>query len=161
MAERFCMNTVLPWRKDCVEEIQEMTGAKLMSARRGTCNLPSNEKPTVIVTNCPAIAFTLRVSAKTRLLNKRYPEHLERNEHKSIEDLHEDVSCGMQLQQKWSRQHKYLLASVNVKNPQANFNDLEDSVPLEESNDDLLDQAWDDHAGESLDEKKGQGSQAA
>ena len=47
----------LPWRKDCVEEIQEMTGAKLMSVRRGSCNLPSNEKPTVMVTNCPAITF--------------------------------------------------------------------------------------------------------
>ena len=43
----------LPWRKDCVEEIQEMTGAKLMSVRRGNCNLPSNEKPAVMVTNCP------------------------------------------------------------------------------------------------------------
>ena len=120
----------LTWRKDCVEEIQEMTGAKLMSVRRGNCNLPSNEKPTVMVTNCPAIAFTLRVSAKARLLNKRYSEHLERNEHKSIEDLHEDMSCGIRLQHKWSRQHKYLLASVDVKNPQANFNDLENSVLL-------------------------------
>ena len=55
-----------------------MTGAKLMSVSRGNCNPPSNEKPTVMVTNCPAIAFTLRVSAKARLLNKRYPEHLER-----------------------------------------------------------------------------------
>ena len=132
----------LPWRKDCVEEIQEMTGAKLMSVRRGNCNLPSNEKPTVMVTNCPAIAFTLRVSAKARLLNKRYSEHLERNEHNSIDDLHEDISCGIRLQHKWSRQHKYLLASVDVKNPQANFNDLENSVPPEESNDELLDQAW-------------------
>ena len=35
-----------------------------------------------------------------------------------------------------------------------NFNDLESSVPPEESNDDLLDQAWNDHAGESLDAKK-------
>ena len=143
-----------PWRKDCVEEIQQMTGAKLMSVSRGNCNPPSKEKPTVMVTNCPAIAFTLRVPAKARLLNNRYPEHLERNEHKSIEDLHEDVSCRMYLQHKWSRQHKYLLASVDVKNPQANFNDLENSVPPEESNDDLLDQAWDDHTGESSDAKK-------
>ena len=60
----------------------------------------------------------------------------------------------MQFQHKWSRQHKYLLASVDVKNPQVNFNDLENSVPLEESNDDLLDQAWDDHTGESSDVKK-------
>ena len=60
----------------------------------------------------------------------------------------------MQLQHKWSRQHKYLLASVDVKNPQANFNDLENSVPRGETNDDLLDQAWDDHTGESLDAKK-------
>ena len=60
----------------------------------------------------------------------------------------------MQLQHKWSRQHKYLLASVDVKNPQANFNDLENSVPPEESNDELLDQAWDDHPEESLDAKK-------
>ena len=50
-----------------------------------------NEKPTVMVTNCPAIAFTLRVSAKARLLNKRYPEHLERNEHKRSEALCEDI----------------------------------------------------------------------
>ena len=77
----------LPWRKDCVEETQEMTGAKLMSVSRGNCNLSSSEKPTVMVTNCPAIAFTLRVSAKARLLNKRRSKHLERNEHKSVEDL--------------------------------------------------------------------------
>ena len=31
----------LPWRKDCVEEIQEMTGAKLMSVSQGSCSLPS------------------------------------------------------------------------------------------------------------------------
>ena len=80
---------------------------------------------------------------------------------KSIEDSHEDTSCGMQLQQKWCRQHKNLLASVGVKNPQANLNDLEKSVPPEESNDDLLDQAWDDHTGESLDSEEGQGSHAA
>ena len=41
----------LPWRKDCVEEIQEMTGAKLMSVSRGNCNPPSNEKPAGMVTN--------------------------------------------------------------------------------------------------------------
>ena len=153
----------LPSRKDCVEEIQEMTGAKLMSVSQGSCSLPSirrernvelNEKSTMMVTNCPAIAFTLRVSAEARFLNKRYPEHLERNEHKSIEDLREDISCGIQLQHKWSRQHKNLLASVDVKNPHANFGDVENSVPPEESNDDLLDQAWDGHAGESLDAKK-------
>ena len=92
-----------------------------------------------MVTNCPAIAFTLRVSAKARFLNKKCPEHLERIEHKNIEDLHEDISCGTQLPHKWSRQHKYFLASVDVKNPQANFNDLENSIPPEESNDDMLD----------------------
>ena len=54
----------------------------------------------------------------------------------------------MQLQHKWSRQHKYLLASVDVKNQQANFNVLESSIPLEELKDDLVDQAWDDHTGE-------------
>ena len=71
-----CMNTVkanLPWRKDCVEEIQETTGATLMSVSRGDCNPLSNEKPTVMVTNCPAIAFTLRVSAKARLLKQKIP----------------------------------------------------------------------------------------
>ena len=87
----------LPRRKDCVEEIQEMTGAKLMSVSRGNCNPSSIEKRTVMITDCPAIAFTLRVSAKARSLNKRYSEHLERNEHKSIEDLHEDISCGIQF----------------------------------------------------------------
>ena len=40
-----------------------------------------------------------------------------------------------------------------MKNLQANFDDLENSVPPEESNDELLDQAWDDHTGESLDAK--------
>ena len=58
------------------------------------------------------------------------------------------------MQYKWSRQHKYLLASVDVKSPQVNFNDLENSVPPEVSNDELLDQAWDDHTGASLDAKK-------
>ena len=57
-----------------------------------------NEKPTVIVTNCPAIAFTLRVSAKARFLNIRYSKHLERSEHhqsehKNIEDLRGDISA--------------------------------------------------------------------
>ena len=41
-----------------------------------------------------------------------------------------------------------------MKNPHANFNDLENSVSPEESNDELLDQAWDDHTGASLDWKK-------
>ena len=36
----------------------------------------------------------------------------------------------------------------------ANFNDLENIVPLEESNDELLDQAWDDHTEASSDAKK-------
>ena len=79
--------------------------------------------------------------------------NIERNEHKSIEDVHEDISRGTRLQHKWGRQHKYFLASVDVKTPQANFNDLENSVPPEESNDELLDQALDDHTGESLDPK--------
>ena len=114
-----------------------------------------------MVTNCPALAFTLRVSAKDRFLHKRYSEHIERNEHKSVEDLHEDISCGIQLQHKWNRQQKYFLASMDVKNPQSNFDDLENSVPPEESNDELLDQAWDDHTGESFGREKGQGSQAA
>ena len=108
----------------------------------------------LMVTSCPANASTLRVSAKARLVNKRYTEHLERNEHKGIEDMREDISCGMQLQQKWSRQQKYLLASVDVKNLHVNFSDLENSFPPEESNEDLVDQAWDDHTGESLDAKK-------
>ena len=125
-----------------------------MSVSRGNCNLSSREKPTVMVTNCPAVAFTLRVSAKARFLNERYTKHLKRNEQKNIGDLRDDISCGIQLQHKWSRQHTYLLASVDVKNPHANFNDLENSVPPEESNDELLDQAWDDHTGESLDAKK-------
>ena len=30
----------LPWRKDCVEEIQELTGAKLTSVSQGSCRLP-------------------------------------------------------------------------------------------------------------------------
>ena len=119
----------LPWRKDFVEEIQEMTGAKLMSVSQGNCNLSSSEKSTVMVTNCPAIAFTLRVSAKARLPHKRYSEHLEGSVHRSVEDLHEDISCGIQLQHKWNGQHKYLLARVDVKNPQANCDDLENSVP--------------------------------
>ena len=58
------------------------------------------------------------------------------------------------MQHKWSRQHKYLLASVDVKNHHANFRDLENSVPPEESNEDLLDQAWDDHTAVSVDAKK-------
>ena len=49
---------------------------------------------------------------------------------------------------------KYLLASVNVKNPHANFNDSENSVLLEQSNDELFDQAGDDYTGASLDAKK-------
>ena len=43
---------------------------------------------------------------------------------------------------------------MDVKNPHANPNDLENSVPPEESNDELLDQTWDDHTGASLDAKK-------
>ena len=55
-------------------------------------NLELNEKPTVMATKCPAIALPLRVSATDRFLNRRYLEHLERNEQKSIEDLREDIS---------------------------------------------------------------------
>ena len=142
----------LPCRKDCVKEIQEMIAAKLMSVSR--CDLSSSEKHTVMVTNCPAIAFTLQVSSKARFQSKRYSEHLERNEHRIVEDLHDENSCGIHLQHKWNGQHKYLLGSVEVKKPQANCDDLENIVPPEESNDELLDQAWDDHTGECLDAKE-------
>ena len=78
------------------------------------------------------------------LVKQKIPKHLERNEHcqsehKNVEDLGEDLSCGIRLRHKRSRHHKYLLASVDVKNPRVNFNDLENSVPPEESNDELLD----------------------
>ena len=42
----------------------------------------------------------------------------------------EFFSCGLQLQHKWSRQDKYLLASVDVENPHADINDQENSVLL-------------------------------
>ena len=58
------------------------------------------------------------------------------------------------MQHKWTGKQKYLLASVDVKIPHANFNDLENSVAPEESNDNMLDQALDDHTGASLDAKK-------
>ena len=90
--------------------------------------------------------FLRRLASET----KDTPEHLERKEHKSFEDLREDISGGMQLQQKWSRQLKYLLASVDVKNPHANFGDLENSVLPEER----ICSIGDDHFGESLDAKK-------
>ena len=51
-----CMNIVKASchvGKNCVEEIQEMTGAELMSVSRGCGNPTSNEKPTVMATNCP------------------------------------------------------------------------------------------------------------
>ena len=63
-------------------------------------------------------------------------------------------TCVGQLQHKWSKHHKYLSASVDVKNLHLSFTDLENSVPLEESNDELLDHARDDHIGASLDAKK-------
>ena len=43
---------------------------------------------------------------------------------------------------------------MDVKSLHANLSDLENSVLPEESNDDLLDQTWDDRTGESLDAKK-------
>ena len=43
---------------------------------------------------------------------------------------------------------------VSTVQPHENFIDPENSIPPEESNEDLLDQAWDDHIGESLDAKK-------
>ena len=60
----------------------------------------------------------------------------------------------MLLQHKGSKHHNNLLASVDVKNLHFSFNDLENNVPCEESNDELLDQAWDDHFGASLGAKK-------
>ena len=43
---------------------------------------------------------------------------------------------------------------MDVKNPHVSFSDLENSVPPQESHDELLDQAWDDHTGASLDARK-------
>ena len=60
----------------------------------------------------------------------------------------------MQLQHKWSKHHKYLLTTVDVKNLHLSFSDLENSVPSEESKNELLDQARNDHTGASLGAKK-------
>ena len=93
-----CMNkhcqSDLPSRKDCVEKIQEMTGAKQMFVSRSNCNLSDGY---------PLSSYCFH---------------------------------------------------VDVRNPQANFDDLENNVPLEESNDEVLDQAWENLTGESLDAKK-------
>ena len=72
-----------------------------------------NEKPTMMVTFCPAIAFTL---------NERYSKHLEKcehckSEHKNVGDLREDISCGIQLQHEWCTQHKYLLQYGREESP--------------------------------------------
>ena len=81
------------WREDCVEEIVNQGSCSLSSVRRER-NLELNEKPTMMVTNCPAVAFTL---------NKRNTKHLERSEHcqsehKNVEYLRdEDISCGIQV----------------------------------------------------------------
>ena len=100
----------LPWREDCVEEIQDMIGAKLMSASQGSFQSAV----------CPVIAFTSRVS-------------VERKEHKSIEDLQTaQVSFGQCGRQEPS---------------------CELQRSRDESNEDWLDQAWDDHTGASLDAK--------
>ena len=102
------------------------------------------------MTNCPAVALTL---------NAKYTACLEvkercQAEHEKIKDLHDTIARGIQFQHKWSRHHKYLLASVDVKDPHVSFSDLVNSVPPEESHDELLDQSWDDHTGSSLDTKK-------
>ena len=126
-----------------------------MSVSRGNCNLSSIEKPTVMVTNFPAIAFTLRISTKARLLNKSYSEHLEKNEHKSVEDLHEDIyflrnTVAAQVEQT----AQVLSGQCRREESAGELRRFGNSVLLEESNDELLDQAWDDHTGESSDAKK-------
>ena len=45
----------------------------LMSVSQGSLQSAVNEKPTVMVTNCPAMVFTSRVSVKARLLTKDAP----------------------------------------------------------------------------------------
>ena len=60
-------------------KFREMTGAKLMFVRRGNCNLPSNEKPTVMVTSVQLLLSLYEfLRTKVRFLNKRYSEHLEK-----------------------------------------------------------------------------------
>ena len=107
------LESELPWREDCVNEVQEKTGAKLVSVNQGSCKLSSvrsegnvglDEKPPTMMTSCQAIAFTL---------SRRYTKHLDSSEHrlsehKNIEDLHETIFRGMQLQHKRSKHHKYL-----------------------------------------------------
>ena len=83
-----------------------------------------DEKHPTMMTSCQAIAFTL---------SRRYTKHLDSSEHcrsenKNIEDLRETIFRGMQLQHKRSKHHKYLLASVDVKNLHLSVSDLENSV---------------------------------
>ena len=109
-----------------------------------------DEKPPTMMTNCLAIAFTL---------NRRYSKASRHAVSTVDQNTRTFKTCvrlfrGMQLQHKWSKHHKYLLATVDVKNLHLSFSDLENKCLSEESNDQLLDQAWDDHTGTSLDAKK-------
>ena len=92
----------LPWREDCVSEVQELTGANLMSVNCGAYGLSLvrsegklglDKKPTTMMTNCPAVAFTL---------NRRCFGHLEssercRAEHDIIEHLRVAIFRRIQL----------------------------------------------------------------
>ena len=113
--------------------------------RQGSCSLPSNEKPTVMVTKCPAIAFTLRVSGNARHLNNIGTQNILREtstraSKTCVKIFLAEYSCSRSVADRNST-----FWPLSTKNPHANFNDLESSVPPEESNDELLYQAWDGH----------------
>ena len=137
-----CMNT---FKASChggkiaSKKFQEMTGAKLMSVSRGNCNLSSSEKRTC-EGSPPEQKDTRNISRETstgasKTCMKIFPA---------------ECSCSTSGTDSTST----FWPAWTWKNPQANFDDLENSVPPQESNDELLDQAWDDHTGESLDAKK-------
>ena len=62
----------LPWRKDCVEEIQEMTGAKLMSVNQGSCSLSSikRERNVELIEKPTMIAIAINLTKDTPTISK-------------------------------------------------------------------------------------------
>ena len=114
----------LPWRKDCVEEIQEMTSVKLMSVSEGNCSLPSIRIEMNVELNglLSAIVFTSRVSAKARFLKQK----ISRTSREKRTQGHRRLAWGYFLRNTVAAQVEQTAEVPSRQcDPRANFNDLE------------------------------------
>ena len=132
-------STATSWHEGCINEVKEYSGARCLTIDQCAYGLVSKgdngeegpaRKRTTLMTNCPAMALTL---------NQKCPRnhehvHLKGGSRCRKAQVYPYSLCsaiveGVKVQQRWDKQGRYLLASIETEQAHEEHTRVEQAVP--------------------------------